>query len=406
MILFYIYTVFIELLYFLISPILFTIFRMKPDNERLAIEYPNTRYDIIVHAASVGEINGIRQVLLELLNKRPTLRILLTTNTKTGRKTALGIHSQLDVTLSPLDVLHLRMKQINYSKPTLILITETEIWPNLMFVAKIKRIPIIYINARMSQKTYDNYVKIRSILTVLAQTVKVVCTQSSSDLEKYSNIFQAECIVAGNLKFSVKLPEFDISSLRLKAGYAPDDKIVVFGSSRPGEETLILNAFKALKLEFYKLKLIVAPRHIERIPELTSLFKNERVSYHSKVSRPEDIHIIDAMGILPEAYAMSDVAIIGGSFYPFGGHNPLEAAFYTKPIIMGPNFNSCNGTVELLIKADAILISSIKDLESDLRNVLQNPNLFKDYGIRARHVLEENGQSLPIHLKTIERFLD
>jgi 3-deoxy-D-manno-octulosonic-acid transferase len=406
MIIFYIYTILLELLYFLLSPLLFAIFRVKPDSERLAIDYPRQKCDLLVHAASVGEVNGIRQLLLELIKCRPSLRILVTTNTTTGRKTAQAIHPQIAALLSPLDILHLRFKQLSYTMPKLILIAETEIWPNLMLAAKLKHIPIVYVNARMSQKTYLRYMQFASILKSMAETVPVVCAQTGSDAERYSALFATDCMIVGNLKFSVHLPDFDSKALRLKAGYTPDDHIIVVGSSRPGEETLLLNIYKNLSQDIANLKLIIAPRHLDRLTELASLFKNEKVSFYTKAGKAENIHILDTMGHLPEVYAMCDVAIIGGSFYPFGGHNPLEAAYYSKLIIMGPYFYSCKGTVELLKKANAILLSSAQTLAVDLKDALQHPELYDDYGSRAKLVLEENKDSLPKHIAAIERFLD
>jgi len=405
-ILFVFLSVFLELLYFTASPILFFFFRKKPDCERLLINYPKTRYDILVHAASVGEINGIRQLLKELLNADENLRIILTTNTTTGRETAKTIHDRLAVMLSPIDILHLRILQFMRSKPRLILIAETEIWPNLLFTANLFKTPVLFINARLSSKAFQTYYKYRNELNWLGKAIRAICAQTEADRERYSQIFKAECFRAGNLKFSVRLPEYDGVGIRIKWGYGENDKIIVMGSSRPGEEQLLIQCYYQLKEQYDNLRLVLAPRHLERLNNIQKTLENESVSYYSTHERVKDIHILDVMGQLLKAYAICDLAIIGGSFYPFGGHNPLEAAVYGKTIIMGPSYESCKGSVSKLLKADAIVISSHEKLYEDIEKVFSEPETYKSYGRRAKSVLEENKDSLPSHLELIRKYLD
>lgn len=403
--LFFFYTLLLESIYFLLSPILFALFRKIPYSERLAINYPKKKYNILIHAASVGEINGIKQLLFELLETKPHLSILLTTNTRTGRKTAQSLNPGLDVVISPLDVLHLRLKQLALSKPDLILIVETEIWPSLFFAAKLKKIPIILINARVSAGTFKTYQSLSSILSYTGSTIKAICAQSEADKERFEQIFKTKVIRAGNLKFSIKQPEFDRAELRKQWGYAESDFVIVFGSSRPGEEALILQSFDMLKATYNQLKLIIAPRHSDRMDEINQLLKDRAVSYYSESKPAQDIHIIDEMGNLLPAYALGDIAIIGGSFYPFGGHNPLEAAYYSRIIIMGPNYTSCQGSVKRLRKANAIIISNPEKITSDIRNIIKSYDKYKPYGDRAKQVLQDNSESLPIHLDIINKYL-
>jgi 3-deoxy-D-manno-octulosonic-acid transferase len=181
--------------------------------------------------------------------------------------------------------------------------------------------------------------------------------------------------------------------------------IIVLGSSRPGEETLILNSFDYLKPKFPELKLIIAIRHMDRMADVNNLLAGRDVSYFTKAEPAKDIHIIDELGHLLPAYAICDIAIVGGSFYPFGGHNPLEAAFYSKVIIMGNHHESCLGSVKKLLKANAMIISDTDKLTSDLELVLSNPQKYIVYGERAKQVLLTNSESLPLHLKIIEGLL-
>jgi 3-deoxy-D-manno-octulosonic-acid transferase len=403
--LFLLYLFICEIIYFLLSPILFSVFRSKPGSERLAINYPKKQFDIIVHAASVGEINGIKQLLIELLNTHPELSILLTTNTVTGRKAAQNIHLRLEVILSPLDLWHLRVKQISFSKPKLILIAETEIWPALLFIARLRKIPVVFINARISERTFIQYIKFKGILNTIGKSIKTICAQSEADRLRFCGIFKAECIRTGNLKFCVIQPEYDQQILRQENGYSQEDKIIVFGSSRPGEEELILNSYDTLKGEFPSLKLVLAPRHMNRLNEIRTIIGARPVSFFSAHGKAVEIHIIDEMGNLLPFYALCNIAVIGGSFFPFGGHNPLEAAYYGKIILMGPHYQSCAGTVQKLRRANALQISSVENLTADLRKILSDLHSYQDYGLRAQQVLAENQNSLASHLDAINKYL-
>ncbi len=406
LILFLFYTIILELAYILLSPILFAWLRRKPDAERLAVKYPKKDFAVLVHAASVGEVNGIRQLLLELLNSHPQMRMILTTNTKTARQTAKDWHDRLEVVLSPVDVFHLRQKQLLWNRPQLILVAETEIWPSLLLSAKLERVPVIYVNARMSDKTFKRYKQFGSLLRWAGSSVKAVCAQSEKDCGKFAQVFKTECINAGNLKFSLNQPLFEKDSLRKEWGYQQKDKIVVMGSSRPGEEELMLKTYDALKSEFPDLKLILAPRHPDRVDEIRKKLEGRDASFQSVREPVKDIHIIDVMGQLLPAYALADVCLIGGSFLPFGGHNPLEAAYYGKVIIMGLHHESCQASVKKLSKAEAIIISDANKLTADLKKVLSDPDIFTAMGERARQALAANRDSLPKHLEKINQYLD
>jgi 3-deoxy-D-manno-octulosonic-acid transferase len=406
LVLFLLYTIFLESLYFLTSPILFTVFRMKPGCERLAIGYPRKHFDIIVHAASVGEINGIKQLLLELLNTHPDMCILLTTNTKTGRNSCQEIHPRLFAVLSPLDIFHLRKKQIMLSAPSLILIAETEIWPTLLFIAGIEKIPMIFVNSRISSKAFHSYMVFKPFLRWLGSSIKAICSQTESDCDRFTQLFSSECLVSGNLKFSVKQTDYNRKLTRQKWGYKENDTIIVIGSSRPGEEKLLINSFDSLISEIPELRLIIVPRHLSRLDEIKGFIKERGVSLYSKQEPAKKIHIVDTMGHLTESYAICDIAIIGGSFFPFGGHNPLEAAYYGRPIIIGPYHYSCQNSVKVLKNYEAIILSSTETLTDDIRKIIADIDKYLQYGSRARQVLDDNGDSLIKHLNTINKYLD
>jgi len=399
------YILITELFYFLLSPILFAVFRLKPLSERLAIGYPDKHYDLFIHAASVGEVNGIKQLLLEMVESEPNISILITVNTLTGRQTAAKLHPRIDAILSPLDILHLRMKQLRLSKPSAVLIAETEIWPSLMVALRLMKIPVMFINARMSEKTCSKFIKIKPILAWVSKSVNTICAQTQVDMDRFSSLFSSKVIMAGNLKYNVEQPDYDNLLIREKLGYSGTDKIIVFGSSRPGEEKLALDVYDKLAAQYTDLKLIIAPRHLKRLPEILTLLKDRKVSIYSKNSNSESISIIDVMGHLTEMYSICDIAIIGGSFFPYGGHNPLEAAYYGKPIIMGPYHISCLDSVTKLKEENALIVANQENLYRELTCLLNDDDRILLMGKAARRIIDENSTSVDIHLEAVRKLL-
>jgi 3-deoxy-D-manno-octulosonic-acid transferase len=410
----------LESLFLIAYPILYIVFSRTDQLERIGIpdkqlwkgsdkpqkqDKQNSYYNILIHAASVGEINGIKPLLHSLLNIDPGLTIYLTTNTKTGKLTGQTIHPRIICRLAPLDVLQLRIRQLNGLKPRFVLIAETEIWLNLLLSAKLKHIPVCFINARISDRTLGVYRKIKELINWIAGDKLSVCAQSVADQKRFQQLYYNRVSNCGNLKFAANLPDHETSFLRQKWNYRPDDLVIVLGSSRPGEEALLLNCYDHWKAIVPHLKLIIAPRHLDRLPELAELLSSRVVTYFSHGVPAGEIHIIDEFGHLLEAYAMCDLAIIGGSFFPYGGHNPLEAAFYRKPIIMGVYHQACQDSVQKLLQNKAILISTEEELAEKVEKVLLHPEDFLSYGLRARQVMDEFSISLSLHMLQIKTLL-
>ncbi len=405
MVFFYFMIVLSEIIY-LLSRII-GIFVRKDSNfaERLGMVYPGGRYDILMHAASVGEINGVRPLVNKLLDKFPKIKIVITLNTVAGKKILTDLNDKVTVTLAPLDIFHLRMNQLQQLKPRLIMIAENEIWPQLLFAAAVKKIPVLFVNARMSARTFERLKKYSSFILPPQNSIERIVCQSEQDSERFSLIFHKPVQTENNLKFAVDLPDYNQSNLRQDKGYAQNDFIITFGSSRPGEEKLLIETYLSLKKEIAELKLVIAPRHLKRMAEVEELLTGIAFSRQSDGVKAQDIHLLDTMGELDKAYALSDVCIIGGSFFPFGGHNPLEAAFYGKIIIMGEYHQTCIDSVKKLQAADAILISKAENLTQNLLSIYQNRNYYLEMGERAKTVMQKNRLSLNNYLTIIQSFV-
>ncbi len=399
------YTLLIELIFLFSRPILWLLLPLY--SYKQCIKIPPKRDDspILVHAASVGEINAVAPLINALLEQKHKIHI--NTITVTGRDLATRSFPGLSVELAPLDVASLRKKQYCALQPKLILIVETELWPLMLATAAKKGIPVIIVNARMGEKSFKRYFAIRNILRYLSRSVCLVLAQSESDKNRFKSVLNTEVEYAGNLKYCLKLPNYDPNALRRNLNFAESDLILVWGSSRPGEESLILSIFPSLSEQFSNLRLIIAPRHPKRCEEVENLlsgFKYQKLSDPGKKER--SILLIDSLGNLAKVYAISDLVIVGGSFYDYGGHNPLEAAYYEKAIIMGTYHQSCKASVEMLHKKKAIVISDKESLEENISTLLTDSDLRINLGKNAKLALTENTDALDNHLRGIQRCLN
>ena len=290
-------------------------------------------------------------------------------------------------------------------KPELVVLVETEFWPNMLYRAKRNDVSVIIINGRISERTYPKYRKFLFFWKPLWKAVKTVSAQSEPDANRFKSLGFKDVINNRNLKFCLQLSEFERENLRNKWHISKNDFIIVFGSSRPGEEKLIKEIFPFLKKEISNLKLIIVPRHLDRILEVRDIFKEFNYQLYTELKSNPEIIIVDKMGILTEAYAISDLAIVGGSFFDFGGHNPLEPAFYGLPIIMGEYYSSCLDSVNKLKQNDAIIILSKNELLQNILKIAQNPDYLSILNNNAKKTLQQNCDSLKKNLKIIERFM-
>ncbi len=358
-----------------------------------------------IHAASVGEVNAVKSLIIALLNKHVNKTFILSTMTNTGLESANQIHPKLITTLFPLDFVFFMKRAFRMLNPELVILVETEFWPNMLNQAKLNNVPVIVVNGRISERTYPKYKRFSFFWKPLWKAVKSVSAQSEHDANRFNSLGFKDVINNQNLKFSLQLPEFERVKTRNKWNFSKNDFVIVFGSSRPGEEKLLKEIIPILKKRIPNLKIIIVPRHLERISEVKEIFKEFNYQLYTELKSNPDIIIVDEMGILTEAYAMSDLAIVGGSFFDFGGHNPLEPAFYGLPIIMGEFYGSCLDSVNKLKQNDAIIISAKDELLNNILKIAQNTDYRLTLGKNAKKTLQQNSDSLKKNLEIIERYI-
>jgi len=377
----------------------------KAGKQRLGIQKNSFEKCVWIHAASVGEVNAVKTLVNQLLQTYSHIDFFMTTMTKTGLEAAKKISPKLAVSLFPIDVSFIQRRLFKTINPELIILTETEFWPNMLHVAKKRKIPVVMVNARISDKSFPKYRNLRFFWKPVWKAIKAVNAQSEKDARRFIGFNFENVINAHNLKFCIDLPEFNKTTLRKELGYSQDDFIIVWGSSRPGEEKLLKKVFPDLKEKINNLKVIIIPRHLHRIPQVCDIFKDFDFKIYSKLEETSAILIVDEMGILNMFYALSDLAIVGGSFFNFGGHNPLEPAFYGTPSIIGKYHNSCRDSVDRLLENEGILVSDKKKLTEEIFKLYDNFELRKQLGSNAKQTLGLNSDSLKTNLKVLEEYI-
>ncbi len=406
LLLFHLSNLALEGVYYLGYPLLWLALGLKGYRASLDASASDTQGGILIHAASVGEVNAMKPLLRALQQNFPEKKVLVTTNTVTGLKVAqkLGVEAKLAV----LDLPHLRRAQLEASNPVLVLIVETEIWPNLLYQAKRRGIAVVFVNARLSARSLLHYRKLRPLLQALQAPVKGIFAQSASDARRFRQLFDVPVHNAGNLKYALSLPDHDSHAIRRQWGYSEDDFILCLGSSRPGEEMLLKKLLPELKAQIKNLKLIIAVRHPQRSSEVKSIFPEHKLisDVISDRAGAGEVLIIDTIGHLDEAYAICDIALVGGSFTPHGGHNPLEPAHYSKPVIIGRHHASCLESVETLKRCDAILVCDSDNLAATILELYGDPKRRITLGNNAKTCLAENGKSLENHLEGLRPWIN
>ncbi len=383
----------------LIIKIILLVFSPRIYSQRFKFRLKSSGY-YWVHVASVGEFNAIKPLIISLINLDK--KILLTTMTATGYKEAIKSGLNMEITLFPIDTPHNMRNFFNLVQPEMIIIEETEFWPNMLLEAKKRKIKIIFVNGRISDRSFSRYKVTKKFWQIFDHPNLKICTQSDLDTLRFKEIGFRNISKCNNMKFSINIKDFNEKKLRQKYGFSESDKIIVFGSSRPGEEKLILNIFERIKTP--ALKLVIVPRHLNRLGSIKKLLPKNNFNLLTDKTTDQPILLVDKMGVLIEFYAISDISIVGGSFFDFGGHNPLEPAAYSKPIIIGEYHHSCRDSVNKLLEKNAVIISNINKLEQDILALLNSKEERIRLGRNAFQVIKENSNSLDLHLKEILDF--
>ncbi|MDR2337125.1 MAG: glycosyltransferase [Deltaproteobacteria bacterium] len=380
----------------------------KSFSERLGLgnwkSLPQADNYIWIHGASVGEINGLAEVF-EKFNELPQLakyKRIITTTTLTAWQTVRDKKYAYFNSLLPLDAPAIVKTVITRIQPKLFIATETELWPNLFFALKKNNIPIILINARISDYSFPKYLKFKKILRPVLDCLDLVLAQTALDAERLEQIgiTQAKIHIVGSTKYDKKiLPAVDKENL----GLAPTAPTLIAGSIRPQEDELIIKAYQqVLNKGFQELQLIIAPRHLEDCPAVAEKLKSAGLDFKLRSEMNSNAHdslegkatqvlLLDTLGELSQLYSAADIAFIGGSLVNIGGHNPLEAAAYCKPVIMGQYNSNVHEVVSDLKKVGGIFeVHNEEELVRVIMKLLNAKNVYKSVATTAFSVWQKH----------------
>src|SRR6266849_5983346 len=330
---------------------------------------------IWVHAVSVGEVVASSAVVEALRQKFPSHRVLISTTTSTGQKLAAQRFGAQSVFYFPLDFAFAVRPYLEALRPELVVVAETEFWPNFLRVAKRSGARIAVINCRISDRSLPGYKRFRFWLPKLLEktlaNVDVFLAQTDEDRKRLIEIGapESKVTVAGNLKFDVAPPPSPaiVASLRESFIHSGAGPVLVCGSTLEGEEGLLLSAFRNILVNQPKAVMILAPRHPERFLEVAELveelgFRMWRRSLWSGEPLAGGVLLVDSIGELAALYSLATVAFVGGSLVPRGGHNILEPALYGVPIVTGNHYENFRDVVNFLASRKAVRVVGLAEL--------------------------------------------
>ena len=360
---------------------------------------PKTSGKVIwFHCVSVGEFNAAKPLIDKIFLKFPLHQIVITTTTITGSE-AVENHYKKRVIhcFFPFDapfIVSLFLKKI---KPVACILLETEIWPNLITKLKHQNIPIMLVNARLSDRSFKKYNKFSpKLVSSTLNSLSIICSQNESSSKRFISLGASKknITITGSLKFDSNEPN-NLETIQALKKITGDRKIVAFASTREGEELQIIKSYLALQNKFSALLLII-PRHPERFNEVFNIASEnglnvKRRSLADHCEKDTDILIGDSMGEMMSYFSISDIAFIGGSLSNNGGQNMLEAASLSKPIIFGPSvFNFEEISKKLLDDGSAMQVSSAEELMQAISELLLDNEKRKLIGQSAKTTFENN----------------
>lgn len=370
--------------------------------ERLAsYDTPPQQADVIwFHAVSVGEVEAAIPVIMRLLERRPADPILVTCTTPTGSariRDMLG--NRVSHVFLPYDLPDAIDRFLNQYTPVVGIILETEIWPNLFRACRKQGMPLVIINARLSESSARGYRKLAGLVQACMTAVTAIAAQTPEDAKRFIEIGATadKTTVMGNIKFEIQFDDdMKQRSLRLRSELFPGRMVWIAGSTHPGEEEGILDALETIRKAIPNTLLILAPRHPERADQIHSLcarrgHKVVRRSEHRACEPTDTLLLLDTLGELRTFYGTADIAFVGGSLVPIGGHNVLEPAVAEIPVLFGPHMRNFRAIAQQITDSGgALQVSNSGELAQQVVHFLSHPDEARSMSAKGRAFVEAN----------------
>ncbi len=389
---------------------------------------PSSQPVLWLHAVSVGEVLAVSRLISELESELPTYRLVLSTTTRTGQALARERFGASRVFYCPLDLPWAVNAYLDELKPRMLILAETEFWPNLLSACFHRAIPVVVVNARISDRSWPRYRRLRALWRPFLSKLTAVLAQTAIDADRLRAIgCQPDRVsVSGNLKFDIRSTQESAATTLLRT-LSGNHRLIVAGSTLDGEEEILLAAWTQLQAKTgnttpgVELALILAPRHPERFPQVASLLQQTSFPWRRRSAidigqspkklapeklAPGEIILLDSIGELASVYSLATIAFVGGSLVEAGGHNPLEPAQFSIPIVMGPHYANFRGIVDQLRTRQALTIADKSTLATTLISLLTNPAEASAMGKQAHHVFETQSGATARTVAAIHQILN
>lgn len=379
-----------------------------------------TEKPIWIHAVSVGEVLAVKDFVTNLRAQFPKRKVVFSTTTRTGNEMAKKVLSA-DILkfYFPLDFSFVVKRVLDIVRPSAFIMMETEIWPNLILELYKRKIPSVLINGRISERSFVGYRKIKFFFGSILKRITLFCMQTEDDAMRIKALGAPEenVKVTGNMKFdteNMKKGEEDLSKTDL--GFDESCELFLAGSTHRGEEEIIFDTYAALRKEFTNLALLVAPRHIERagyikklagMKGLHAVLRSETKGLPAGDTFPKKaVLILDSFGELRDIYALADIVFMGGSLVKRGGHNIIEPALFSKPVIFGPHMSNFRNMARSFIEEKAAIeVKRKEELYGTLGGLMRDKARMSAVGVSARRLIEKNKGATRFNISELGRLL-
>ena len=421
---------FYNVLLVIASPVILAILLAKPRcrqglRQRFGFSAPPINPDarplVWMHAVSLGEVVAITPLVKELHLRHPDHRFVVSTATETGRDAVeqrlAGIAEHL---YAPLDFPWSVSRTVAQLRPALYIFIETELWPNLLRHLSGLNVPTIMVNGRLSSSSYarQQWGPVRSFYGSMLRSLRLCLMQSDRDAERIISLGADPQSVhrTGNIKFDQPLPTAPERKVtRSSLGIAEEALLIIAGSTHPGEEEMLVDAYRAIVKRYPTAQMLLAPRHIERAEAVEAMIRDRGLTVRRRSTWDQgagstgagaQVVILDTRGELAMVYQEATVAFVGGTLIPIGGHNLLEPAFWAKPVLFGPYTDHCVEIADLLVQAGGgRRVSTREDLTQQLLQLFDRREERVRMGQAAQSVIRENQGALRETIEAIDRVL-
>jgi len=375
--------------------------------------------DVIwVHAVSVGEVKAALPLIKELKKVYPASDFVISTVTATGQKVAKDSLPDDTVVYFPFDFRLSVRRAIDEISPSVVIIFETELWPNFLRELNKRDIPILILNGRISSHSFKRFFFFRYFMEAILSNVDMFGMQSESDRDRIVALGakKENAVVCGNIKYECRnkdISDEEKETLRGSLGLREGLRLLVAGSTHQGEEEIIINVYKRLLDTYKDIALLIAPRHPERGDSVAKLIKDKgfRPIRRSKpkpdgykYSPGADVILLDTVGELSPIYSISELVYVGGSLIPHGGQNILEPVYYKKPVVFGnymDNFRDISG--KIIEAGGGIMVESEEELYTNLARILASPEVGPKMGENGYRVILQNRGALKNNVDLVKK---